>query len=101
MSSTPQELQYILQHSESTALVVQDAATLDKLLPTLRGSDGSVDAPNGSNGSGGSAALPIRFVVQLWGKPSAEAAAALGPALHTYEAVLARGTQQVGVGCRV
>ncbi|PRW33092.1 long-chain-fatty-acid-- ligase [Chlorella sorokiniana] len=96
VSSTVEELQYILQHSESTGLVVQDAATLDKLLPTLRGStEGLNGSSSGSNGgSSGSAALPIRFVVQLWGEPSAEAAAALGPALHTYGDVLARGAQQ-------
>ena len=88
VSSTLEELEYILQHSESTGLIVQDAATLDRLLPTLRGS-------GGSGSSGGGASLPIRFVVQLWGEPSAEAATALGPALHTYADVLARGEQQV------
>lgn len=94
VSSTVEELQYILQHSESTGLIVQDAATLDKLLPTLRGSAEGLDGSGSS--SNGSAALPIRFVVQLWGEPSADAAAALGPALHSYDDVLARGTQQVG-----
>ena len=30
-----EELQYILHHSRSVGLVVQDAATLDRLLPVL------------------------------------------------------------------
>ncbi|PSC68813.1 putative acyl-activating enzyme chloroplastic [Micractinium conductrix] len=74
-SSSLEELQYILQHSGSSGLVVQDAATLDKLLPAL------TDA----------AAQPLRFIVQLWGEPSAAAAAALGSQLHTFEGVLALG----------
>ena len=98
VSSTVEELQHILQHSESTGLIVQDAATLDKLLPALRGSDEGLSSSSSSSSNNGSAALPIRFVVQLWGEPSAEAAAALGPALHRYGDVLARGSQQVGAG---
>lgn len=35
VSSTVEELEYIMQHSGSSALVVQDAATLDKLLPAV------------------------------------------------------------------
>lgn len=35
VSSTLEELEYIMQHSGSSALVVQDAATLDKLLPAM------------------------------------------------------------------
>lgn len=79
-TSSFEELQYILQHSESSALVVQDAATLDKLLPAL-----------GADDAQGSA---VRFVVLLWGEPSAEAAAALGPRLRTYQAVLDLGAGQ-------
>lgn len=82
ISSSVEELAHIMQHSESRALVVQDAATLDKLLPALRG-DGAAAPP------------PVRFVVVLWGQPSQGAAAALGAAVHTYESVLARGAQQV------
>ena len=84
-SSSVEELAYILGHSDSSGLVVQDAATLDRLLPALP---------------------PLRFVVLLWGEPSAQAAAALGPALHTFGAVLARGeaaplrpVQARGGGC--
>ncbi|KAL4439997.1 hypothetical protein ABPG75_002998 [Micractinium tetrahymenae] len=79
-TSSFDELQYILQHSESSGLVVQDAATLDKMLPAL-----------GTDDAQGSA---VRFVVVLWGEPSAEAAAALGSRLHTYEAIMAQGASQ-------
>ena len=74
--------------SESSGLVVQDAATLDKLLPALAG---------GQAGEAAAAAVrPLGFVVLLWGKPSEAAAAALGPRLRTFESVLARGAEQVG-----
>ncbi|EFN52860.1 hypothetical protein CHLNCDRAFT_138341 [Chlorella variabilis] len=78
-SSSLEELQYIMQHSESGGLVVQDAATLDKLLPALGSSK---------------QACPMRFVVVLWGSPSAAAAAALGSHLLTFDAVMARGAGQ-------
>ncbi|KAI3431692.1 hypothetical protein D9Q98_004738 [Chlorella vulgaris] len=75
--SSLEELRYIMQHSESSALVVQDAATLDKLLPALEAA-----SPQAS---------PIRFVVLLWGEASSNAASALGQRLLSFDAVLARG----------
>jgi hypothetical protein len=72
--------------SESSALIVQDAAALDRLLPALQ--------------PGAAPPLPLRFVVLLWGRPSEEAAAALGPRLHTFEEVLERGRGQVGCAIR-
>ena len=63
--------------------MVQDGPALDRLLPALAVGDAA-------------ASTALRFVVLLWGEPSPEAAAALGPHLHTYAAVLAAGAEQVG-----
>ena len=71
--------------------MVQDAATLDKLLPTLAGSQAGQAAA--------AAARPLGFVVLLWGEPSEAAVATLGPRLHSFDAVLARGAEQVGGRC--
>lgn len=62
--------------------MAQDGATLDKLLPAL--------CPPGA---GAPAPPAVRFVVLLWGEPSADATAALGPAVHSFAGVLARGAE--------
>jgi long-chain acyl-CoA synthetase len=54
-SSTPEELGYIMEHSMSSVLIAQDAATLDRLLPQLAAS---------------LTQSPLRLVVVLWGQPS-------------------------------
>lgn len=36
ISSTVEELAYIIENSESSGLIVQDSATLEKLLPVLK-----------------------------------------------------------------
>lgn len=75
-----QELTYILHHSCSSGLIVQDAAALDRLLTPL-------SAPPATGGSG------LRFVVLLHGQPSEAAAAALGVRmpLLTFEQLMQRG----------
>mmetsp|Transcript_25990 Transcript_25990/g.56652 ORF Transcript_25990/g.56652 Transcript_25990/m.56652 type:complete len:725 (+) Transcript_25990:195-2369(+) len=79
-SSAPQEeLAYILTHSQSSALVVQDVETLTKMAAAIKGSS------------------LLKFVVVLWGSTSEvlEAANSLGLpdnlGVHSYEAVLELG----------
>lgn len=91
-SAPAEELQYILGHSGSTGLVVQDAATLDKVLASAKAHEGGVDA-----------LAALRFVVVMWGEPSPaaiEELTAIGVksgtehgacAVLSYQAVLARG----------
>lgn len=57
-STTPVEEQaYILRHSRSSGLVIQDSASLQRLLPHIRGdSGGNGSGPSGAekgSGSGG------------------------------------------------
>ena len=55
ISSPIEELKYIMEHSQSSALIVQDVATYEKLLPVLL--------------SSANLSASIRFVVLLWGDP--------------------------------
>jgi hypothetical protein len=83
-ASTPaEELAYIVQQSNSCGLVVQDAATLDKLVPFLTGDN------RGSNGS--PLVSHLQFVIVLWGEPSQMARDALDIRIRTFEEVLAIG----------
>lgn len=83
-ANTPvEELAYIVQQSNSSALVVQDAATLDKLVPFLTAPE------SGINGSPLQSYL--RFVIVLWGEPSQEATKALDVRIRTFDEVLALG----------
>lgn len=81
-SAPPAELAYILRHSGASALVVQDAAALDRLLSLLAPAPGLAEPQQ----------PPLRFVATLWGEPSAAARAAL-PLLPmlSYEQVLGLG----------
>lgn len=80
ISSTVEELSYILLHSESSGLIVQDAATLVKLAPAL-------------------AASPLRssisFIVVMWGQvPDSDATVAGLPCpVLTFDQILARGRE--------
>lgn len=97
-SSPVDELSYILTHSGSSGLVLQDRATLDKLLPAIRDA-----AATGQN---------IKFVAVLWDESAAtsssnssngkkQAAAALeglGIRVLNYQDVLSAGQQLRSVG---
>eukprot|EP00884_Botryococcus_braunii_P011365 jgi/Botrbrau1/20229/Bobra.31_1s0025.1 len=83
-ASTPvEELAYIVQQSNSSGLIVQDAATLDKLVPFL------TTPESGNNGTALQSYL--RFVIVLWGEPSQDASKALGIQIRTFDDVLALG----------
>lgn len=83
-ASTPaEELAYILQQSDSCGLVVQDAATLDKLLPFLVTGEGGQTVTGLQEN--------LRFVIVLWGEASPESRKALGASLRTFDEVLALG----------
>lgn len=52
-STTPVEEQaYILRHSRSSGLVIQDSASLQRLLPHISGDSGGNGSGPGGNGSG-------------------------------------------------
>lgn len=103
-TSPVEELGYILRHSDSVGLVVQDTATLDRLLPQLTGqgqAPGAQQPANGdTNGNGAAHTAPVdlRFVVVLWGAPSAAASAALACPALGFEQVCERGTQGMADG---
>lgn len=75
ISSTPDELLYILRNSQSSALILQDATVLDKLIPDLLRSD---IFPN------------LKFIMLLWGSYDTQHTNALPP-LFTFDDILQRG----------
>ena len=80
VSSTLEELSYIMVHSESTALIVQDAATLKKLAPAL------ASPPLRSS---------IRFIVVMWGDiPDSDATVASLPcSVLSFDQIMERGKE--------
>jgi len=78
VSSTVEELSYIMQHSESSALFVQDVETLKKLAPVLS------TAPLSS---------AIRLIVVLWGGEGEENQVEVPMPVYTFNQVLERGMQ--------
>ena len=65
VSSTLEELFYIIQHSESSALVVQDA---DALRYLVAGQCGTEEVKQQQHALFHSSTSPLRFVIQLWGE---------------------------------
>ncbi|KAG2495193.1 hypothetical protein HYH03_006799 [Edaphochlamys debaryana] len=84
-TAPPEELLYIAQHSGSTGMVVQDAATLDRLLAAV-----ALHVEHHE----GNPLEAMRFVVLLWGEPTPAQAAALGCPVLPYAEVLGRGVQR-------
>jgi long-chain acyl-CoA synthetase len=81
VSSTVEELSYIMQHSESSALFVQDLETLKKLAPVL------TTAPLSSS---------IRFVVVLWGEEQEGNKVEVPMPAYSFNQVLDRGHKENG-----
>lgn len=71
-----EELLYIMRHSSSVGLVVQDAAFLKKFTPALL-----------KQGVG-----DLKFIVTLWGEPDEETRAALPCTTLSYSQVLQQGS---------
>ncbi|KAK9808885.1 hypothetical protein WJX72_005702 [[Myrmecia] bisecta] len=97
-SGSAEEMAYIIQHSESSAVVVQDSQTLERLLPVLAAPQNGNGHTNGNgNGSAGPTGLhkQVRFVVVLWGGVSDTCRGALGCPVQTYDNVMASGRQSV------
>lgn len=83
VASPLEELRHIVEHSQSTGIIVQDAACLEKLLPVLRSCAAGSDAVHAA----------LRFVVLLWGDVPADAVASaeLPFPVLTFDQVMERG----------
>lgn len=116
-STTPcAEQAYILRHSRSSGLIIQDAASLQRLLPHIlpangdggnaaRGTDGNGSkngsSPPASNRANASITADddsvdtrktkLDFVVLLWGDATSATTAGLDCPLLTFDQVVARG----------
>lgn len=84
-TSPPEELAYIARHSDSVGLIVQDAATLDALVPLLHLAHGTPHPERPT---------ALRFVVLLRGEPSEDAGSLDVPVL-TFDQVNALGETRV------
>jgi long-chain acyl-CoA synthetase len=91
-SSPLEEMGYILSHSNSSGLIVQDINTLERMLPIL--SHGS-----NANGTGASSRTAVqhalqdalRFVIVLWGDVSDKCHSSLECPVMSYAQVLSQG----------
>ena len=82
-TSPDKEMKYIIEHSESSALVVQDWKTLERVAACLEGRSAELPA--------------IRFAVVLWGdRADAPAGLPAGLPVYTFDEAMAVGAAAAG-----